>query len=199
MSDLKAKESTNPFVKNFISKYGFPQWKAYKAKTYHSALARSEEQTQDTIVSIPIIDENSTKVSSILNVRLNGEVMYKLFKDYAYALNGFSKDPDRSSPSANDIVSELLNYEKELLGRNVYRVTDKRLFDYWTSSIPRPDTFYMSFDRRVPCENTIAIFDWIPGGYLEDCPPGQDHCIKWVQVVVDEITVSGWCSEEDPY
>lgn len=125
--------------------------------------------------------------------------MYKLFKDYDYALNGFSKDPNRQTPSADDVVSELLNYEKELLGRSVYRVTDKRLFDYWTSDIPRPDTFYMSFDRRVPCENTIAILDWVPGGFLENCPPNVDHCIKWVQVVVDEITVSGWCSEDDPY
>lgn len=199
MFDLKAKENASPFVKDFISKYGFPQWKAYKSKIRQPILARAEDQTQDTIVSIPIMDENSTKISSILKVRLNGEVMYKLFKDYAYALNGFSKYPGRLTPSADDIVSELLNYEKELLGRNVYRVTDKRLFDYWDSDIPRPDTFYMSFDRRVSCTNTIAILDWVPGGFLESCPPGQDHCIKWVQVVVDEITVSGWCSEDDPY
>lgn len=105
VEDLKQKNSLHPFVEQFVKNEGLPVWKYAKItiKRNHTDNVSNTEGT-DTLVSVPIVPDGDAYVKDVLKVKINTEVLYKLFMGEQYASNGFDKDPNRTAPNAEDIV-----------------------------------------------------------------------------------------------
>ena len=105
VEDLKQKNSLHPFVEQFVKNEGLPVWKYAKItiKRNHTENVSNTEGT-DTLVSVPIVPDGDAYVKDVLKVKINTEVLYKLFMGEQYASNGFDKDPNRTAPNAEDIV-----------------------------------------------------------------------------------------------
>ncbi len=194
INKLKMLDSENPFVKTFSEKEGFPVWDKAKVSFVKKNLSRGENNESDTIVTVPVVPENSKYVKDLLKIKLNGELYFKLIKGEEYALYGFDKNTEPSKLNADKLAIEIMAFEKELFNNELYRIKDTRLFDYWASEEVKPEEFFVSA-KKERCTNFIEVYDVRVGGELTSCPPGKDHCFELVQVLVAVIPIEGWCDD----
>ena len=208
VEDLKQKNSLHPFVEQFVKNEGLPVWKYAKItiKRNHTDNVSNTEGT-DTLVSVPIVPDGDAYVKDVLKVKINTEVLYKLFMGEQYASNGFDKDPNRTAPNAEDIVKQIMAFEKEMYYSSdstvIYHIKDNRLFDNWPADTTKPQDFYISlkFTPDICSLSIIYISGWTIGGYVEGgCPPGSNTgdpgCGNWVPIYSTIIFYSS-CYEDD--
>ncbi|MBL0200692.1 MAG: hypothetical protein IPP81_11275 [Chitinophagaceae bacterium] len=175
VEDLKQKNSLHPFVEQFVKNEGLPVWKYAKItiKRNHTYNVINTEGT-DTLVSVPIVPDGDAYVKDVLKVKINTEVLYKLFMGEQYASNGFDKDPNRTAPNAEDIVKQIMAFEKEMYYSSdstvIYHIKDNRLFDNWPADTTKPQDFYMSV-RQVGEICPIIEITYISG--WEFCSSGK--------------------------
>ena len=176
VEDLKQKNSLHPFVEQFVKNEGLPVWKYAKItiKRNHTDNVINTEGT-DTLVSVPIVPDGDAYVKDVLKVKINTEVLYKLFMGEQYASNGFDKDPNRTAPNAEDIVKQIMAFEKEMYYSSdstvIYHIKDNRLFDNWPADTTKPQDFYMSV-RPVGEICPIIEITYISG--WEFCSSGKE-------------------------
>jgi hypothetical protein len=194
IQNLKDLEEKKPFVHNFVKFEGYPIWKNAEINLPHSAY-RSEDEGADSTITVPVVRDSARYVNSLLKIRINTDILYRLYRGEDYALNGFDKDPNRRSPNADDIVANIMKFEKEIFNQTYYKITDNRLFDYWPEGVLKPSLFYIS-SRMVPCEVTITFYESVPMAD-SDCPPDRDHCFHMVEVETEQWTLQAYCDEGD--
>lgn len=73
VANLKHHDLEKPFVDNFIKNQGYPLWKHAKI-TIKTGNNNSVLPENDTLVSIPIVEDGKEYVKSILAVKVNTEV-----------------------------------------------------------------------------------------------------------------------------
>jgi len=196
ISKLQELESLNPFVRRFTAKEGYPVWDKAKVSCIKKSLSRGDDNDIDTIVTVPVVPENASVVKDLLKIKLNGEIYFKLIKGENYAQYGFDKDIESFKLNADKLAVEIMSFEKELFGNEIYRIKDNRLFDYWNSEEYKPEEFFVSA-KIYQCHVRIEFYDWVPGGELTGCPPGQDHCLDWVKVLVKFMEFDAYCDDGD--
>lgn len=158
IENLKEIESKHPFVEDFVKYEGYPIWKNTKISiTNHLA---NKDEGIDTMLLVPVILDNALYVKDILAVKMNFDVLFKIYKYDEYALYGFNDDPNRTEPNANDIVSRILQFEIEIFGSSYYLAKDPRLFNDWPDSTQTPNSFVF-----VPVPN----YDY----------GGDGECMSW--------------------
>jgi hypothetical protein len=141
INNLKENEFNKPFISNFVKSEGFPIWE--HAKITIKKKVKSRDGNPDTLVIIPIIPDNGLYVKDILAVKITTELLYKLYEREAYALYGFDKDSNRISPNADDVVNQIIQLEKEIFSAEAFVIKDNRLFDYWPSTLVKPESFFI--------------------------------------------------------
>ncbi len=198
VADLKTKNEKYPFVEQFVKKEGYPLWKyaEFPATKNSPTLNTNAEEGSDTLINVPVVPQNAKYVKDVLSIKLDADILYKLFNGDDYASYGFDKDPGRSSPNADDVVAKIMNFEKNIWSQETFQVTDNRLFDYWGPGVIKPNSFYVGA-RFITYVIVISqVCDYTTGGQLESCPPGVDHCFELVPVYCTySWMVSTW--EED--
>lgn len=141
VQDLRTKNAARPFIEQFVAKVGFPLWKYAKIgkpKSKRNTLARADEED---IVEVPVVSDTQKYVNAILSIKLNTELLYKIFKSKEWESYGFDKDPNRTLPNADDLVAKIMTYEIEIWGGKYYQVYDNRIFDTWPAGFQKPMTF----------------------------------------------------------
>lgn len=148
---LKYQNEKKPFVRAFVKNQGYPIWEHAKIKIPLPLKNGRITQTEnidgvDTIISIPTVLQSELYVKSILTIKLNTTVLFKLLEGDNWASYGFNHDPNRIELNADDIVTMFMKFEKEIFGTNIFQIKDNRLFDYWPSGQIKPNTFYIKND-----------------------------------------------------
>ncbi|MEO8772278.1 MAG: hypothetical protein ABI402_19420 [Ferruginibacter sp.] len=168
---MKMQEAKKPFVQDFIKSQGYPNWRYANIATYKHGGA-NVEGGPDTLLSVPIIPDSAIYVKSILKIKINIDILYKLYDRSLYASYGFDHDPARTRPSADDIAIQIMLFDKEIFHlQNFFLVKDPRLFAEWPDTIPRPDPFFVSVSKLDFCTITThwAIPCWGNDGKLTIC------------------------------
>ncbi len=202
IEDLRKKNEANPFIERFVAKAGYPLWqyaRIEKAKSRNNDLARDMELAE--ILEVPVVPSLAEYVNGILQIKLDIEILYKLLEKSAYESYGFDNDPARATPNANDFVSKIMSYEKEIWQQDIYQIKDNRLFDHWPAGTAKPASFYL---RSTITPDGITIINayeecWIPNPLNpEGLTPGENGnwghtgmCLIWT-VIIDDDPIPGW-------
>ena len=191
VEDLKIKNKIHPFNNEFIASEGYPLWEfAQFKKRKFNVTNRGDGNEQDSLVQVPIVQEEAQYVKDILNIRIDSSILYKLIAGEEYASFGFNKDPNRTTPNANDIVGTIMAYEHLIWGQNIFEITDNRLFDNWPQGAPKPDSFYVVQKFTTTYSTITWVCGFHTGGQLQSCPPGEEHCFE----LIPEICSITWVS-----
>ena len=191
VEDLKIKNKIHPFINEFIASEGYPLWEfAQFKKRKFNVTNRGDGNEQDSLVQVPIVQEEAQYVKDILNIRIDSSILYKLIAGEEYASFGFNKDPNRTTPNANDIVGTIMAYEHLIWGQNIFEITDNRLFDNWPQGAPKPDSFYVVQKFTTTYSTITWVCGFHTGGQLQSCPPGVEHCFE----LIPEICSITWVS-----
>ena len=191
VEDLKIKNKIHPFINEFIASEGYPLWEfAQFKKRKFNVTNRGDGNEQDSLVQVPIVQEEAQYVKDILNIRIDSSILYKLIAGEEYASFGFNKNPNRTTPNANDIVGTIMAYEHLIWGQNIFEITDNRLFDNWPQGAPKPDSFYVVQKFTTTYSTITWVCGFHTGGQLQSCPPGVEHCFE----LIPEICSITWVS-----
>lgn len=171
--NLKRQEEIKPYVQKFVLSEGYPIWSEAKIKIQKSKYKHNRDSsvTSDTLVLVPIVPIGQTYVKDILGIKVNNEILYKLFEGIRYAEYGFNNDVNRTEPNAEDIAKQIIEFESKLFNSYIYLIKDNRLFDYWNSSNPKPSNFFIIGSKLTT---------------LDDDGPEDDECITWMQTYSDD-------------
>ena len=159
IEDLRKKNEANPFIETFINRHGYPLWQYAKFTKPKNAPSIYASQLQEELLEVPIVKDMAEYVNGILNVKIDAEILYKVFERNAWETYGFNKAPERTSPSADDVVRKIMEYEKEIWAEDVYKVSDNRLFDYWPADIIKPSSFYLRSNITVDGITVIYLYE----------------------------------------
>jgi hypothetical protein len=205
VEDLRIKDAIHPFIEQFVTNVGFPLWEHAKfgKPKKRSIYAKDDEEE---IAEVPVVLDVEKLVNGILSIKLDADPLYKLFKSEDWESWGFNKDPNRTTPNADDVVAKFMAYEKEIWADQFFKIYDNRLFDKWPSGTTRQSSFDISLKFDDYVIDIDYICDWTTGGELTGCPPGVDHCynlvpvfctgswIVWENGPVDDGDAGGWGS-----
>lgn len=184
ISDLRTQEYEKPFIEKFVRNEGYPIWSKAKINLPNSNPTNTNKDNvdgADTTVTVAIVLDSAVYVKDILKIKLNNDIIYKLYEGEKYALNGFDKSIERTQPNADDIVAQILGFERQLFGDSLVKITDTRLFNYFSEG-ERPSTLFIANKLVSGNVHFEWVCDWTVGGNLADCPPGADHCLQIIPV-----------------
>ncbi len=124
----EVKSRNKKFVENIIKKYGFAYWNKgiifNSGKTY---VSRSTYATNDTIVVIPLVQNNDTTVHFYLEATINDSVNLEFHNKSEYRSVDFSN----SNTLLNDAEKVSLLYMQlsyNVFNSTLFQINDKKLF-----------------------------------------------------------------------
>ncbi len=154
IEDLKAKEKEHSFIEQFVAEVGYPLWQyaeIKRAKPNGNFLAR---EAGEEIVEIPVVLDEKEFVNALLEVKLDVEILYKLFEGVNWANYGFDKE---AAINADKIVAKMMQYEKVIWSSQVFKIDDNRLFDYWPAGDEKPSSFFIELQTN-PVNNDKVMY-----------------------------------------
>jgi hypothetical protein len=156
INTIKLQEDKFHFLDKIIEKEGFAMWQNARIMAPVSSTndiletgtpgpnnpTTNTTPTNDTIVLIPLVLENTTYVNSFISCNVNDTVGIRLYRGRDYSNHSFNKNAD--SLNAHKIALTCMNLEYETFQHNTFNIKDKRLLNY------RPDA-------KEPSKTTITI------------------------------------------
>ncbi len=137
--ELEKQNKTNEFVKQFISKEGFPIWN--KASMYIKTKGIKNNPTagfdpgglSDTTVLIPLVWNAEKYVHGFIWANVRDSVTLKIFRQNDYVNFPFqTSQTPTSTTSAENFALRMMLMDKEVFGSTEFEIKDKRLFNYST-------------------------------------------------------------------
>ncbi len=129
---------------NFIKQYGYPVWdKVIINQNKTNAQARSTE-SGDTIVIIPLVEENENQVGSFIEAEVNSEIELGFYDDSEYKEYPYSLDYSGAEMTAEQYALIFMALTKDIFGTNEYKILDSNLFrfekngEFYTAAKLRP-------------------------------------------------------------
>jgi hypothetical protein len=208
INTIKQQEDKYRFLDKIITNEGYAMWQNARIMTKSHSLhdisdvstpstSSSLTSSNDTIVLIPLVLENTTYVNSFISCNVNDTVGVKLYRGRDYSNHSFNKNAD--SLNAHKIALTCMNLERETFQHNNFNVKDKRLLNY------RPDAKEPSKTTITIKPPTITPTSWVTIFYYYDievnnenpfdvvCPVGQACQWTHTETVYDHYTF--WVSD----
>lgn len=125
--NMKAQDSQKPFVDAFIQNEGYPNWQKVTISVPKPNF-NSIESTGDTLIAIPIVQNGRQYVRSVLAVKVNAEVWYKLLDGIKYREFPIEETgvPGESFTVAK-LFKLMMEMEFKIFGQNNFVITDKQV------------------------------------------------------------------------
>lgn len=177
IADLRKKNEEKPFIETFVARHGYPIWQYAKTAKPRTAPSIYASQIQEELLEVPVVKDMAEYVNAILNIKIDVDIFYKLFERNAWETYGFNKAPERTSPSADDVVRKIMEFEKEIWAEDIYKISDNRLFDYWPADIVKPSSFYVRSNITVDGITVIHLYEectWNTHGEVVGVAPGDN-------------------------
>lgn len=154
IAHLKKQNENNSFVEDFVKANGYPIWDKAKIilptqTDYRSNIETNQIEATDSLIVIPTVIFNYSFVKSILAVKLNSDIFYKLFDGDNYATYGFTNDPGKTEPNATDIAASFMQFEKKIFHTDIFKIKDNRLFDFWPAGTIKPEEFILKNESNT--------------------------------------------------
>lgn len=162
VSNLKLQEERKPFVENFIKNQGYPNWE-YSQINISEHNNNSFLPDNDTLVSVPIIKDQKEYVKSVLAIKVNQDIWYKLLDGIKYGELPIEKPIATGQVfTALDFLNLMMEMEAKIFGRNEFIITD-------TAVLPRayivgaPEPYY---GVQIHFVNGCTVFNY--GNYVKN-------------------------------
>jgi len=120
--NMKMQDARKPFLEDFIKNQGYPNWEFTKIDIAKPSF-NSIESNSDTLISVPIIQTGRQYIKSILAVKVNSDVWYKLLDGIKY---NELPNLDATSPlfTAGDFLKLMMDMEFKVFGQNDFNLID---------------------------------------------------------------------------
>jgi hypothetical protein len=187
LENLKEKNSKFEFVENFVMENGYPIWDkaiiSTKTRSYNSIINSVSGQT-DTIIQIPLVLPNTSKVNGFIAAVLNDSINYNLYigKDYyKYSFNDVPED----SINADKAAMQIMLLDKAVFGFTDFAINDNRLFSNQNNyNINAPQRIIKISNNNGNIGNIVpacesVIIDW----FVIDCGFYGNCTINWYQQI----------------
>jgi hypothetical protein len=139
-AELRRQNQYTGLVNKMILADGFPRWKNAWQQKPGTKTDRTIIAGADTIVLIPLVMEGSNRVSSIIEMRLNGSITTRLFRSRGYQsqLNGSAAS---GALTAERFAILFMQAEQEVFGYRKFTITDPLLFRKEMPCCNKPTSF----------------------------------------------------------
>jgi hypothetical protein len=133
-NELKKQNALTGFINNFATKHGYAVWdKAIvkspnKARKKTSANSKTATEAADTLVLIPLVEENTDYVNSFIAAKVSDNVLVKLYEGNRYDEEPFYAVTPTDSVTAEKYALQLMLFDNYIFGRTKFKLTDDRLF-----------------------------------------------------------------------
>jgi hypothetical protein len=130
------------FLNEIAKQDGFPVWHKVilnKPATNQRQTSARTNNTNDTIVYIPLVPENSNHVAAFIYARLNDSINLQLHRGNNYAAYGFGNVQD-STDNAERLALQIMVLDNIVFGHKRFKLLDNRLFSSvgsWSGSTER--------------------------------------------------------------
>lgn len=127
---IKKQNENFHFLNEFIKKQGFARWDKSPIISKPVGLGtRNQTSEGDTIVIVPLVKIDSTRVTAFLACRVtNDSVNIKLYRADRFAAYPRSNSTD--SLTSTFVAHQIMVLDYITFGYNTFKITDQRIFDY---------------------------------------------------------------------
>lgn len=184
---IKKQNDKFHFVNSLVYTEGLPVWdkamiQLQKRNPGISVTNNITNATEDTVVIIPFVLENTEFVNSFIACAVADSISIRLFSARDYAQFGFHNVQD--SISADKIALQTMLLEQNVFDHREYRLIDQRLFNHTENGVTIHPEFCTigAIDSAngniiVPSlmiSITTCVEVTVSGGWLTGCPPGEN-------------------------
>lgn len=167
---IKEQNEKFHFLNKFIKEQGFAKWDKSPVIAKPEALGlRTTGSTGDTIVIVPLVKTDSTRVTAFLACRVNSDsVQIKLFRADRFAKYPISNNTD--SLTSTFIAHQIMVLDYLTYGYDRFEITDKRIFNY--SNVPKQKNgsgllvlkpVKSNYNRNASFVTVMVCWDeWVP-------------------------------------
>jgi hypothetical protein len=136
IENLKIHEQRKPFVEQLKRHHGIPIWSHAQVQINNSNHNNVTGNT-DTLVSIPIVHPGENYVRSVLAVKVNSEIWYKLLDGIKYDELPLDEVPGENTFTSLDLIKLLMILEKQLFNHDkfVLRRMEEPFIPYYSSTL----------------------------------------------------------------
>lgn len=126
---MKNENSKSPFVEKVVNQLGFPFWD--KAKIFSNpAPARNTTLDSSNIIYVPFARDSQNFINAALIIKTTGtDTTFKYLCDWQYQEHQFSELQD-TSITAREVFNFFATFDRDVFGRTMFRLTDKRLYSH---------------------------------------------------------------------
>ena len=111
----------------------------------------------EEIIEIPVVLDQKEFVNALLQVKMDEEVLYKLFEGHNWESYGFDKE---AALNADKVIAKLMEYEEVIWNTRFFKIDDNRLFNYWPVGVDKPASFYIGLHtNNITNDNVVYVYD----------------------------------------
>lgn len=153
--NMKIQEAQKPFIEDFIKNQGYPNWQ-YAKLSIPKASYNSIESNSDTLISVPIVQNGRQYLKSVLAVKVNSDVWYKLLDGIKYRELPLEESSTETTFTAGEFLKLMMEMELHIFGQNNFKITDTGIAIY-----NRVGGFYIpNYSIQLQFANGCTIFNY---------------------------------------
>lgn len=158
ISNMKTQDAQKPFVDDFVKNQGYPIWEHAKicvSKNNYNTI----EPGGDTLVSVPIVENGRQYLKSVLAIKVNTDVWYKLLEGIKYReLSNQEQGTTGPSFTAGEFLKLMMEMESKIFGQTNFKIIDTGIVINSTStgsgiSIP-------NYGIQIQFANGCTVFNY---------------------------------------
>lgn len=129
VENMKMQDGQKPFVNSFAIYQGYPIWEHAKI-TIKGPQYNSVGPENDTLVSVPIVEDGTNYIKSVLAIKVNSEVWYKLLEGIKYRELPPEDPNDPGQPfTIIDFLKLMMELEVQMFGYNEFEIVDEEIIN----------------------------------------------------------------------
>ncbi len=158
MAEFSKRNKGSKLVPRFFKQYGQPLWDIGFALAASNTLSgKGESEGADTVVIIPVIQQNINEVQTYIEAHLSDSVQLIMHTGAEYKTLRFSNS-DTLTNEAETLAIRFMLLNKDVFNHESFTITDKRLFHH---SSNYADTANLIRKTVLKTSNTEARFSTI--------------------------------------
>jgi hypothetical protein len=129
-NELKRRNNSSEFVKNFVKNNGYPAWDKVLLPVEHPVAHASfsvSASSEDTVIIVPVVPQGQEIVSSFIKAFINDNINISLYRGSDYAAYSFNSVP-ADSISADKAAIQIMILNNYVFGYKDFNINDERLF-----------------------------------------------------------------------
>lgn len=127
VNEFRRQSKNTRFLKELMLSDGIPLWQKAKIRIERKKNSLQKDNTSDTMVIIPMVQEGENEIYSYIEAHISGDVSLQLHRKNDYSTYAFSSD-DSMMNEAEIFALRFMDLSREVFGHSKFKILDSRLF-----------------------------------------------------------------------